>query len=373
MEVAASPATMQQKFGDSQSLPLVSFAGYNVLLLAVVLFTEFSAYDLLVVIYLELAVIGLFAWLRLFAAALFGNPFGNHLFDVGRGATLFWGTLLGGFFIAKFGGLMLALGALILALPTEDIGIDWADASDLHPLVELCGYMLLARYAVMFVWSTIIRGDYKDTSALRLVFTPYLNGLWVFVTIGLGLFFAWRYPASPEFQFTLGVFAAKLLLDLVSLLLELRRTRLADVIAARRKRREALSRRFWRGFFRLIAASAVLAIAGVLVFGAYMLHGQIELEEALEADGVVVQGTIQAKNKSEGSSNSSPSYDIEVSYTWNGRDYQHPYWVRRSRWEALNTGEPIDITVLPDAPHRSQLTEYVGTSINGRGFIPIED
>ncbi len=373
MEVAASPITMQQKFGESQSLPLVSFLGYNALLLTVVLFSDFNAYDLLVVIYLELAMIGLFAWLRLFTAVLFGNPFDNHLFAVRRGATLFWGTLLGGFFIMKFGGLMLALGALILALPTEDIGIDWADASDLHPLVELCAYMLLARYAIMFVWSTIIRGDYKDVSAIRLVFTPYLNGLWVFVTIGLGLFFAWRYPASPEFQFTLGVFAAKLLLDLFSLLLELRRTRLADVIAARRKRREELSRRFWRGFFRFLVASAFLAIAGMLVYGAYLLHSQVELEDALQADGVVIEGTIYAKNKSEGSSNSSPSYDIEVTYTYDGRDYTNPYWVRRSRWEELTEGDAIDVTVLPESPRRSQLTEYVGKSINGRGFIHLKD
>ena len=96
----------------------------------------------------------------------------------------------------------------------------------------------------------------------------------------------------------------------------------------------------------------------------------MQLEDELETRGVVVAGTVTRKDKSS-STNSSPSFSVEVRYRFGERTFSNPYWIRRSRWESLHEGDSIEVTVLPDDPYFSQLTEYVGKSINGRGFIPL--
>ncbi len=373
MELAASPTRMRQHYADSQLWPLLSFIGYNAVLLAVVLFSDFHVYDLLVVIFLELCVIGCFAWLRLATAVLFGKPFDTHLVEVSRGSTILLGTLLGGFFIFKFGLLMLALGVVLLTLPSEDLGFDWGNASDLHPLVELCLWVLLVRYAIMYVWSTLIKGDYKDVGPVRLLLAPYLSGIWVFITIGIGAFLAWRYPESPLLLFTLGIFAAKLVLDLFSLLLELRRVRLAPLIEARRRRRQERQRKFAMWLARAFVSFMTLVIVGSLLFAGSRIYERVDLENKLAADGVIVTGTIAEKEMSPGSSNSSPSYTLHVTYTYDAGTYTNRYWIGSSRYEDLAKGDAIEVTILPEAPRQSQLTEFVGKSISGRGWVPIRD
>lgn len=369
MEYAAPTSTWQDKFSESQLWPVLSFAGYNAVLLGILLFSDFNGHDLLAVIYLELCVIGLFALLRMITAMLFGAPFDSSIASVSRGSTILLGLLLSGFYVIKFGGLMLLLGALVIMLKTEEIGLRWAD--DMHPLVELCAWVLLIRYAVMFVWSTLVKGDYKDVSVVRLLLSPYLNGLWVIVTIAVGMYLALSFPDSPLLLFTLGVFAAKLVLDLFNLLLELRRTRLADVIEARRKRRAALARVVGLWAARVFVVGMAGGVVGLLVFAGHNIWSQSNLEDRLAAGGVVVAGTVHAKEMSPGSGNFSTSYSIDVRYQYADRTFTHPYWIRSNRWEELAEGDTIEVTVLPNDPCWSQLSEYVGTTLDGRGWFDL--
>ena len=220
MEDYAASTGREPSLIESQLGPVLSFAGYNILLFGLLLFSTFNGFDLLVVIYLELGVIGLFALLRLGIAVCIGPPIGS---DFSRRATILLGVFLAVFFIAKFGGLMLLLGFVLVLLPSDELGQGWADAAELHPLVELCLWALLIRYAIDFLWFYIVKGDYREASVIRLLLAPYIRGLWVVVTLGLGVYLAFRHPDSPVLYSTLGVFAAKLLLDLINLLLELRR------------------------------------------------------------------------------------------------------------------------------------------------------
>lgn len=366
MEDHAPSTGREQPFIESQLGPVLSFAAYNTLLFGLLLFSTFNGFDLLVVIYLELGVIGLFALLRLGIAVLIGTPFGSGF---SRGATILLGMLLAGFFIAMFGGLMLLLGFVLASLPSDELGQSWADAAELHPLVELCLWVLLIRYAIDFLWFTIVKGDYREVSVIRLLLAPYVNGLWVAITLGLGIYLAFRHPDSPVLYSTLGVFAAKVLLDLINLLLELRRVRLAPLIEARRKRRAALATKTSRWVRRALVATVAVVIVGFVIAAAHMLVLQLQLESDLEARGIVLMGTVESKEVSSGSS---ASYSVQVSYTFKQSTFSNPYWIRRSRWESLELGDPLEITVLPEEPRLSQLTEYVGASINGRGFIPLK-
>ena len=366
MEDHALTKGREQPLIESQLGPVLSFAAYNTLLFGLLLFSTFNGFDLLVVIYLELGVIGLFALLRLGIAVLIGTPLGSGF---SRGATILLGMLLAGFFIAKFGGLMLLLGLVLVSLPSDDLGQGWADAAELHPFVELCVWVLLIRYAIDFFWFTIVKGDYRETSVIRLLLAPYINGLWVAITLGLGVYLAYRYPDSPILYSTLGVFAAKLLLDLINLLLELRRVRLAPVIEARRKRRAARATKASLWIRRALVTTVAVGIVGFIISAVHTLRLQLLLESDLEARGIVVPGTVESKEVSSGSS---ASYSVRVSYTFEQSSFSNPYWIRRSRWESLEVGDPVDVTVLPEEPRLSQLTEYVGASINGRGFISLK-
>ena len=372
MEDKASASGWQRQFAESQLWPVLSFAGYNVLLLGVLLFSDFNAYDLLVVIYLELWVIGVFALLRLMTAVLFGRPFDSNYAEASRGTTLLLGTFLAGFFMFKFGALMLILGMVIVMLPGEQIGLSWAEATELHPLVELCVWVLLIRYGVVFVWSTLIKGDYKEVSSISLLLSPYLQGLWAGVTIGVGVFYALMYPDNPVLWFTLGIFATKLVLDLFSLLLALRHERLAPEKEARKAKREARARTVSMWLARGMVGTMGVVIIGALAFAGMSVWRQADLENDLVAEGVVIVGTVQGKEMSPGSGNSSTSYAVQVAYEYQQQSFAHRYWIRQHRWEALNDGDAIEVTVLPEQPCLSQLTEYVGSSLNGRGWVALD-
>lgn len=373
MEPAISASTMKSQYAQSQLWPLSGFLVYNAFLLGVLLLTDFNALDLLIVVFFELCAIGVIAWLRLAVAVFFGSPFDTHLTQVRRGSTILMGSMLGAFFAVKFATLMLGLGFALFKLPDLELGFSWSRSDSWHPLVGLCLWLLAARYGLMFVWSTLIQGDYKDASPTRLLVSPYLKGIWVFITIGVGVYLAYRYPSMPELWFTIGIYGAKLLLDLFSLLFELRRTRLGPELEARKQRREARSRSVAIWFLRITLAIAVVGIVGFVAFGILQVSDQVQLENQLEARGTIVQGKVLEKDKSQGSGSMSSTYTLVVGYTQNELEHSNTYSIGRSRWETLAVGDAIEVTLLPDKPHLSQLTELVGTPINGRGFIRIED
>jgi len=188
------------------------------------LFTSFGVYDFLVVVYFELGVIGLFALLKLGVAALFGNPFGRNSTLGGRMSSLFIALLLAALFLSKFGLLMLGLGTVLLFLPLE-VDLQQADWRDLNPWVEYCLWAMSASYAFSFLRSYMFERNFEHASVLKLLFLPYARGWWVGVTIFAGVILSTSSASDTTLMFTLGIFALKLVLDLMCLLWELRRER----------------------------------------------------------------------------------------------------------------------------------------------------
>ena len=86
---------------------------------------------------------------------------------------------------------------------------------------------------------------------------------------------------------------------------------------------------------------------------------------------MVVAGTVHAKEMSPGSGNFSTSYSVDVRYQYAEKTFIHPFWIRSNRWQALAEGDAIEVTVLPENPCWSQLSEYVGTSLDGRGWFDL--
>jgi hypothetical protein len=201
--------------------PIATFVVYHAFVLALLLFGSFNVYDLILVFYIELIVIGLHALARLLAGLILGDPFSSDTVEVGLGARLVFGVMLAGFFIGKYGLLMLALGVVIIMLPNE-IGISWAEQTELHPMVAWCWWLLLARYGLAFLWHSILRADYRNESVLSLLLFPYIQGLWVGAAIAAGLIVAAVYESDSLLIFTAGVFLARFVPGLIGALIESR-------------------------------------------------------------------------------------------------------------------------------------------------------
>lgn len=89
----------------------------------------------------------------------------------------------------------------------------------------------------------------------------------------------------------------------------------------------------------------------------------------MQKTGIEVVGTIVKKHKSSGGQSTSPSYVIDVSYKHKDSNLVRSFSVNSSRYDELKENEEINLTILPNDPTQSQLTEVLGTSLSGRGFI----
>ena len=208
---------------DTRNAPLYSFIAYHGFLLTLLMFSSFNVYDLMIVFYVELIIIGFVALLRLTAGVLLGDPFSSKHVSFSIGARIVTGTFLAGFFVSKYGVLMLVLGIAIVLLPNE-LGISWADLTEIHPIVAWSLWFLIARYALLLATSTVANSDWRNESVIRLLVWPYLRGIWLGVSLALGFVLAAVYGDQNRLLFfTLGVFTARVVPDLIALLVEWRR------------------------------------------------------------------------------------------------------------------------------------------------------
>ncbi|MFK7898501.1 MAG: DUF3592 domain-containing protein [Myxococcota bacterium] len=126
---------------------------------------------------------------------------------------------------------------------------------------------------------------------------------------------------------------------------------------------------------RIFVISLFVFAIVFVAFGIMQTRKQAQLESELESRGQIVIGRIVAMSESEPSSSSSveKSFFVDVEYAFDDAKFVNPYTIDRSRYEVLSPGDPIEVTVLPDSPRLSQLTEYVGKPLMARGFIPLDD
>ena len=192
---------------------LLGVALVNALLLVLIALGRLSPYELLFVFFLELAVIGLAALLRLAVAALIGHPFESRYTEASRGGTLLLSFISGIFFVTKFGAILLGFGILLVTLPNDSLWNNMS-SSDLGPWVSISLWVLLASHAYEFVVRFLIGRGYRDVRVWSLLAYPYVRGMWIVVAIGLALVAtATTDLASRPVLFSAAVLLVKTLFD----------------------------------------------------------------------------------------------------------------------------------------------------------------
>lgn len=166
---------------------------FHGLLLLLLLTRLISPYDLLLLFWIELLLLGVFAVLKMIVALVLGDPFSGRYVDSSGGATLLFGAMALGFFVLKFGGILAGFGFLLFWLPLsgEELPVD---LGELGPWIGLSFWYLLGAYAFSFIWQFLRHKEYQRVSVVWLLFSPYLRG----VVIGITLLVA--SAASTYFQ-----------------------------------------------------------------------------------------------------------------------------------------------------------------------------
>jgi len=124
-------------------------------------------------------------------------------------------------------------------------------------------------------------------------------------------------------------------------------------------------RKLARGIVYTVMAVTIVFVA----FAVYSGSKQASKESELQKTGVEVIGTVVRKHKPSGGQSSSTSYVIDVKYKHKDSVLERSFSVNSSRYDELKESDEISITFLPNDPTKSQLTEVLGKSLNGRGFI----
>jgi hypothetical protein len=232
MGVSASDPT---DFLDHPGWPYVGFALANGYLLVGLMAAWFTVVELLVLYWLELVIIGVAQLARLLVAASLGDPFSNEYVNTSRAATLITSALLAGFFIAKYGTVVLVMGLVLVMLPSffdGQLNVSWISLTENRMLsIGLVG--LLFSHGISFVESYLVRGGYRTVSVLRLLFWPYARGLGIGLVMLTALLYASLHEGDVARAFTFAVFGIKTGLDLLGLTLELRGERARGAAAGR--------------------------------------------------------------------------------------------------------------------------------------------
>jgi len=200
----------------AERLPYAGLLLANGILLAALLLGSLTICELLIVFWLELAIIGAYALLCLGVAALFGRPFESRHVGVTRGTTALLALLAAIVFMAKFGSVLLGLGVLLIFLPLDE-GMDGLRQAGSGIWIPMSVSFLLLSHLLTFVFFFLREKGYLETNVITLLLSPYARGLSIFVAIGAGSMLASSAGAEPVRAFTLGVLVVKIAFDILSL------------------------------------------------------------------------------------------------------------------------------------------------------------
>ncbi len=207
----------------------------NLVIIVLALKDQWGFLQVLYVCWFEAIIIGAYNLLKMLVVILFGHPFGERFthrvsFE-NRMAVGFWGFIALGFFIAKFAGLALATGFLLLMLPVKlqalQAGHHVAGNDSLTvmsdsfqgvtaglPTILLS---LVISHGVSFVVNFLGRREYQRTLIFVLLFWPYARMALVFgVLILAGVAAALAPPFSRTSVFAVAVVCLKIVADLAT-------------------------------------------------------------------------------------------------------------------------------------------------------------
>lgn len=203
-------------------LPATTLIVANLAVGAITLSSSWGFYELMLVYWCEALIIGAFNVARMVVVGLAGQPFGTRI-EADWPARFVLSLMAAGFFIMKFGAFALGLGVLVAMVP-EHLAHDhattgnhiWHGLNAVAKGVAVATVLLFVSHAISFVMNFLVRGEYRNTNLLTLLFWPYVRMSLVMVTLATGLAAAAALPfLNTSTVFGLVIVIVKTAADLV--------------------------------------------------------------------------------------------------------------------------------------------------------------
>ena len=210
----------------------------NLVVAFMIIFEKWGYYSVLLISWIEAMIIGLYGLGRMCVACWFGNPLGKRVGVKDGSSRVVLSLVLGGFFIAKFGGFSLGLGFLVALTPGFLADAEGADGlaaiteglSSVGLGVVIAAALLFISHGVSFFQNYVAGHEYRRSNALVLLFKPYLRMVLVLVVLAAGFAVTSAFPQLyGTTAFAVGIVLIKIFVDTISHALEHRRTTTAEI------------------------------------------------------------------------------------------------------------------------------------------------
>ncbi|HPR64520.1 MAG TPA: DUF6498-containing protein [Thermoanaerobaculia bacterium] len=197
-----------------RSLPVFALVIAHIVLAGLTLLYSWGYFALLLTLWAEGFIIGFFNLGRIFLVCLGGEPFGKHVGVEGWAARLLWAIVLSGFFMVKYGGLVLGFGIFSLILPgimAKEAGGDGLreimdGLSSVTTGVLIASLVFFLSHGTSFFINYIGRKEFKKDNVVSLLFWPYarMAAMICIVVIAIFVSVAWvGLLESATFSFVL--------------------------------------------------------------------------------------------------------------------------------------------------------------------------
>jgi len=197
----------------------------NIVVAFVAVTQQWGYYSVILVYWWEAVIIGFYNLGRMFVVCMVGDPLGKRVGIEGAGARLVLAIVLGGFFIAKFGGFAIGLGLMVMGAPAmlaegenpDDLAVIADGLTAVGGSVMTAAAMLFISHGISFFVNFLGRREFKRSNVLLLLFRPYARMVLMVVVLLLGLAAAAYFPAlGRTTAFAVAIVLFKLLVDLAS-------------------------------------------------------------------------------------------------------------------------------------------------------------
>ncbi len=202
----------------------------NLLVVAVALYGDWAYYAVLIAFWIELLIIGGFNVLRILTVFSAGDPLGPRV-GMSAGSRLVGALVAVIFFVAKYGGITLGAGLVVLGAPAimAPDSVDrtaslLAGLRAVGPALGIATVVLAVSHGFSFFVNFLGRGEYRRARILGLLFLPYARVIGTVVVLYLGFLATLAYPGFDRTTvFIVVVVSLKTLVDLLTHRLEHRR------------------------------------------------------------------------------------------------------------------------------------------------------